>query len=165
MNRIQNRALSAVVFAAALSIGGCGTLSNLFGPPAPAAPPPVTALPTVPDTASPVTLYSPDLPPAPPHALVKKTPVSVQQGSNAPDATKAVQQALNDNGADPQVSVSGNYDAATVAAVRAFQSAHGLAVDGVVGHATWTALGLSGPPADPTTVPPAPPKAQRWWNK
>ncbi|MBQ8388865.1 MAG: peptidoglycan-binding protein [Clostridia bacterium] len=40
----------------------------------------------------------------------------------------------------PQVYITGSYDAATEAAVRAFQEQNGLTVDGIVGRATWNAL-------------------------
>jgi hypothetical protein len=45
-----------------------------------------------------------------------------------------------------QVPVNGRFNARTKAAVEAFQSAHGLTVDGMLGAATWSAL-LRYPPA------------------
>jgi peptidoglycan hydrolase-like protein with peptidoglycan-binding domain len=42
------------------------------------------------------------------------------------------------------VSADGAFGAETEAAVRSYQARHGLAVDGVVGPATWSALGISG---------------------
>jgi hypothetical protein len=42
--------------------------------------------------------------------------------------------------AGQQISVNGIYGAGTFAAVRAFQEAHGLPVDGAIGTATWRAL-------------------------
>jgi peptidoglycan hydrolase-like protein with peptidoglycan-binding domain len=44
------------------------------------------------------------------------------------------------------VSADGEFGPETEAAIRRFQSEHGLEVDGVVGPATWDALGLSGLP-------------------
>jgi peptidoglycan/xylan/chitin deacetylase (PgdA/CDA1 family) len=48
--------------------------------------------------------------------------------------------------------ISGTFDAATSAAVRAAQSAYGLAVDGVAGPATWSALVRHYRPAKVVTV-------------
>jgi peptidoglycan hydrolase-like protein with peptidoglycan-binding domain len=48
------------------------------------------------------------------------------------------------------VSVTGDFDAPTVAAVKQFQSAQGLVVDGIVGSRTWAALKVD-------TVAPTPP--------
>jgi cell wall-associated NlpC family hydrolase len=68
-------------------------------------------------------------------------------GGPAPDraTTLAVQRALG-------VAADGDYGPITRAAVRRFQQAHGLLVDGVVGPQTLAALGLSGAGA----TPPAP---------
>lgn len=63
--------------------------------------------------------------------------VTVQQGSSGP-AVSAVQSQLNAHGSS--LTVDGAFGAATTSAVRSFQSAHGLAVDGVVGALTWKAL-------------------------
>jgi peptidoglycan hydrolase-like protein with peptidoglycan-binding domain len=56
------------------------------------------------------------------------------RGSNV----RAIQGLLRQSGAT--IPVDGNFDATTVAAVKAFQAAHGLTADGVVGTTTWTAL-------------------------
>jgi peptidoglycan hydrolase-like protein with peptidoglycan-binding domain len=59
-----------------------------------------------------------------------------------------------------EVATSGNFDAQTVGAVKAFQREQRLEDDGRVGKKTWAALGLPGagerPPPPPTEAPPAP---------
>lgn len=51
------------------------------------------------------------------------------------------------------ITATGTFDAETDTAVRTFQTANGLTVDGIVGSGTWTALGV-----DPVhNAPPAPP--------
>jgi peptidoglycan hydrolase-like protein with peptidoglycan-binding domain len=56
------------------------------------------------------------------------------RGSNV----RALQGLLRQRGAI--IPVDGNFGATTVAAVKAFQTSHGLPADGVVGTTTWTAL-------------------------
>lgn len=56
-----------------------------------------------------------------------------------------IQQRLNQLGANPPLSVDGVNGPLTQAAIRAFQSSHGLTPDGIVGPLTLTALGLSTP--------------------
>lgn len=55
------------------------------------------------------------------------------------DAVRRLQQALSRAGFDPGT-IDGAFGARTDAAVRAFQGALGLTVDGIVGPATWAAL-------------------------
>lgn len=52
---------------------------------------------------------------------------------------------------------TGSFDATTDKAVRDFQTAHALTVDGIVGKQTWGALGVSTPTATPPSSPPPPP--------
>jgi hypothetical protein len=54
------------------------------------------------------------------------------------DAVRAAQTLLNKFGAS--LNVDGNFGPQTVAAVKDFQSGHGLAADGIVGPQTWQAL-------------------------
>ena len=51
-----------------------------------------------------------------------------------------VQQSLNELGAEPGLTVDGGYGPATVAAVKAFQTAHGLGNDGKIGSLTIAAI-------------------------
>jgi peptidoglycan hydrolase-like protein with peptidoglycan-binding domain len=61
------------------------------------------------------------------------------------DAVKTLQTRLNAWHANPQLKVDGSFGLGTQGAVKAFQAALHLTVDGVVGPATWTAL-LKTPP-------------------
>jgi hypothetical protein len=63
---------------------------------------------------------------------------TIQQGITG-QAVKTLQDALNRNGFGP-LTVDGVFGAKTVAAVKSYQSHHGLAVDGIVGPATWAKL-------------------------
>ena len=63
--------------------------------------------------------------------------VTVRQGSEG-DAVRAAQTQLNSAGAG--IPVDGRFGPVTDGAVRAFQSAHGLAADGEVGPRTWQSL-------------------------
>ncbi|MFB6721035.1 glycoside hydrolase domain-containing protein [Kribbella sp. NPDC056345] len=62
----------------------------------------------------------------------------VSSGASGP-LVSALQYLLKDDGRDAGT-VDGNFGSRTDTAVRAFQSAHGLGVDGEVGRRTWTAL-------------------------
>ncbi|MFJ9927990.1 GH25 family lysozyme [Streptomyces misionensis] len=63
--------------------------------------------------------------------------LTVQQGSSGP-AVQAVQSQLDARGS--ALTVDGSFGPATDSAVRSFQSAHGLTVDGIVGSNTWQSL-------------------------
>jgi peptidoglycan hydrolase-like protein with peptidoglycan-binding domain len=64
---------------------------------------------------------------------------NLRVGTHGPDV-KAIQNALNTWGAKPAVNPDGDFEDNTDTAVRRFQEAHGLDVDGVVGKDTRTAL-------------------------
>ncbi|MFB5189066.1 GH25 family lysozyme [Alicyclobacillus fastidiosus] len=69
-------------------------------------------------------------------------------------AVETLQKDLNTLGANPALTVDGDFGAGTQTAVKAFQSAHGLTVDGVVGPATWAAIAAALQPK--TTPDPSP---------
>jgi len=62
---------------------------------------------------------------------------TVQQGQTG-ERVKTVQYLLNAHGSS--LTVDGVFGSATTSALRSFQSAHGLGVDGIVGAQTWQAL-------------------------
>jgi len=59
----------------------------------------------------------------------------LKQGANGPDV-RDLQEALKALGHDPGP-VDGVFGARTTSAVKAFQAAQGIAVDGIVGRVTW----------------------------
>jgi len=69
---------------------------------------------------------------------------TLERGSAGPEV-RALQQRLNERGASPPLAVDGEFGPRTEAAVVAFQTAHGLQPDGVVGPLTRAALGLAEP--------------------
>jgi hypothetical protein len=73
---------------------------------------------------------------------------TVVEGSSGP-AVSAAQIALNAR-VSPKLSVDGLFGQVTLAAVRSFQTLHGLTVDGVVGPATWKILEPTPPDPKPT---------------
>jgi peptidoglycan hydrolase-like protein with peptidoglycan-binding domain len=70
---------------------------------------------------------------------------TLRRGSRGPDVVK-LQQQLSAAGFNPGAA-DGIFGAKTDAAVRAFQTARGLAVDGIVGPKTWAALASGGQPS------------------
>src|SRR6185503_17015837 len=67
---------------------------------------------------------------------------TLRRGSTGPEVT-ALQQRLTDLGFDPK-GIDGRFGPNTVTAVKAFQQAKGLTVDGIVGPITRAALQLGG---------------------
>ena len=57
------------------------------------------------------------------------------------DEVKTMQQALKDKGYD--IDVDGIFGLNTEKAIKAFQNAHSLTADGIVGQKTWATLGVS----------------------
>lgn len=66
----------------------------------------------------------------------------LQEGSQGPDQAQ-VQTWLNGLSGRPELKVDGEYGGNTVRAVRAYQQAMGLSVDGMVGSDTWNSMALS----------------------
>ncbi len=79
-----------------------------------------------------------------------EAPMSLQAGSQG-KAVADVQNALKKQGFDPGPA-DGRFGATTESAVRAFQTSRGLMADGVVGQATWQALGLRGSVPRPVRI-------------
>ena len=75
----------------------------------------------------------------------------LQLNSSGPDVS-ALQQALQAAGFSPGA-IDGSFGPGTEAAILAFQRSKGLAVDGIVGPNTATALGLTKIPLVPSVVP------------
>ena len=65
--------------------------------------------------------------------------VALKRGSRSSAVTE-LQQKLNAAGAEPALKVDGDFGGKTEAAVKAFQSAHGIDDSGVMDDATWGAL-------------------------
>lgn len=69
-------------------------------------------------------------------------PVEAWEIGDGEDDVKQLQEALNDLGADPKLVVDGRYGPATRRAVREFQAAAGIKVDGIAGPVTEAAITL-----------------------
>lgn len=92
----------------------------------------------------------PSLPASPLSALLPKasssssTPTTgtpqIQSGSSGPVVTKWQQYLISQGQA---IAADGQFGPATKSATQAWQSAHGLTADGVVGPQTWSASGVS----------------------
>jgi hypothetical protein len=93
---------------------------------------------------------------APP--TIQRAPSSdgmLRLGSKGPEVAE-LQRRLN-TVAGESLGVDGDFGSSTEAAVRRFQGAHGLEVDGVVGPATWGALTAGMPPVSVAPSGPNPP--------
>ncbi len=73
------------------------------------------------------------------HPTSNAPATTLRQGAKG--ASVQLLQALLKTAGAPSLTVDSNFGPATLAAVKAFQQAHGLKPDGVVGPATWKALG------------------------
>lgn len=104
-----------------------------------------------------ITSTTPAFVPASTRSAAVTSSSTLRRGSSGADVTQ-LQRALARDGFDPG-SVDGKFGPATERAVRAFQKANGLDVDGVVGPKTRAALagGVVAPPQPPTTGTPSEP--------
>lgn len=119
-------------------------------PPSTTPPPPTTAAPTTapPTTASPPTAAPTSSAPAGCTGYEPNDQYPLQLCDEGP-AVRQVQQALVATGAD--VTVDGYFGTETEEAVRQFQQANDLEVDGLVGDDTWAALAaFAAPPGTDT---------------
>ena len=85
--------------------------------------------------------------PAPIKLTSSQCPADISYGQISGCVTE-LQQLLNKNGA--HLGVDGDFGPATLAAVKSYQSRHGLAVDGIVGPATKASLDGGSTPPPPT---------------
>ncbi len=93
--------------------------------------------------------------------------ITTQQG-NTGSAVKALQRQLNAHGAS--LTVDSDFGSLTAAAVKSYQSKHGLGVDGIAGPQTWSSL-VGGktsptptPTPKPTSTPTPPPSGSTLWG-
>lgn len=124
---------------------------GLAAPVLPPAPPP-PAPPPLPELKLPTVIAPPPVaPPAPPAPQAAPAPAApaprtegkgpVLMQGHAGEPVKKLQERLKELGFDPGPA-DGIFGPKTLAAVKAFQQAKGLEVDGVVGKQTWGALGI-----------------------
>lgn len=83
-------------------------------------------------------------------AIAASMPLIKLIGDKQP-AVKTLQLTLQDK-FKPSQSVTGTYDSATFATVKAFQASKGLSADGAVGQKTWAALELTPSLATPSST-------------
>lgn len=90
---------------------------------------------------------------------------TLRKGDRGEDV-KTLQTALNANGYDCG-KVDGIFGTKTQKAVKAYQKAHALTVDGIVGRQTWNSLGYTDPdiPTDVTQPPNFKQYDSRWGSK
>lgn len=113
---------------------------EFFAVPAPTATPDPTVVPSAPVSPSESPSSSPTIAPTP-TAPYDSTLLSRSLSAGMTgDDVKFVQTRLSALNYLSSGAVSGTYDTATVAAVRAFQRIHGLGTDGIAGKQTFTAL-------------------------
>jgi len=86
----------------------------------------------------------------PPVTAKPSTAVKPTSSLGGSASIAAIQSRLNAAGANPQLVVDGVSGPKTTAAIKAFQSSHGITPDGVVGPITQAALGMGGTVAVPT---------------
>ncbi|OPY90355.1 MAG: putative peptidoglycan binding domain protein [Syntrophus sp. PtaU1.Bin208] len=96
------------------------------------------ALPSAPAASAPAA-ETPSAP-APAAAEAEKTPVKAEKKSGEFDKTTWLQNALNDLGADPKLTVDGRSGPATRQALTKFQKSAGIAADGKFGPVTEKAI-------------------------
>lgn len=77
--------------------------------------------------------------------------VDLAEGAQSPDAVNAAKVQLNKHGS--ALPLDGAFDPATAEAVKAFQTAHGLAASGTVDQGTWHALVANAAPAGDYSLP------------